>query len=382
VRRGAFVAALVAAALSADALAGDLIVLADGRTIGVQRASDPPGAADFAASNVTIVEETLDGVSYRLAGVPTRQTLSRKEVRRVVHDPAAIPADLAEGASLVGKRAFGEARAKFAAAAKDALAPAWSQAEAAFRLAESYATQGDATNGEKALAAFVQERPRSRFVPEAMRLRARLLVDLGRDDEAKAQHLAAAGILGATEDEALGAKFAAAWIDARAALRSGDAKRAAAAAAAFDELRQTAGGRAPLVSRCVVAIAACGGPTSGLADVVDASDDPFVLAVGHVLVADELRKRAAGKADRAAVESAQERYLKSALLYGDADGASDFVAAAQFHAGETFLELAPDDPAGAAEAKARARREWEDLARRFPKSDWAKRARAALTGLQ
>jgi TolA-binding protein len=380
--RRTFVAAFLTATLCGSASAGDLIVLADGRTVGAQRPSDPPSAADFAASNISISEETLDGVVYRLAGVPTRQTLPRQQVKRVLHDPTAVPADLTEGTALVGKGKFADARARFAAGAKSALAPPWAQAEAAYRLAESYATQGDAAAAERSLAAFAQERPRSRFVPDALRLRARLLFDLGREDEAKAQCDGVAKVLGATEDEALAAKFAVAWIDARTALRSGDAKRLRSAADAFDDLRARAGGRASVLARCAVAKAACGVAVDGLADVVAGSDDPFVLAVGHVVVADALRKRAAEKPDRGLLEDAQERYLRVVLLHADAEDAADFVAAAQFHAGETFLQLAPDEPAASAEAKARARREWDDVVRRFPKSEWAKRARTAAAGLQ
>jgi TolA-binding protein len=375
-------AALVAAALCGDAFAGDLIVLADGRILGAPHPTDPPTAADFAASNISISEETLDGVVYRLAGVPTRQTLPRPQVKRVLHDPTAVPADLSEGLALVGKGKFLDARARFAAGGKNVLSPPWAQVESAYRFAESYAVQGDAQGAERALAQFAQDRPRSRFVPDALRLRARLLFDLGREDEAKAQCEGVAKVLGATEDEALAAKFAAAWMDARAALRSGDAKRMKSAADAFDDLRARAGGRAAALARCAVAKAACGGAVDGLAELVAGSDDPFVLAVGHVVVADALRKRAAEKPDRALLEEAQERYLRVVLLHADAEDASDFVAAAQFHAGETFLQLAADDPASAAEAKARARREWDEVARRYPKSEWAKRARTAAAGLQ
>ncbi len=375
-------AVLVAAALCGQARAGDLVFLAEGRTLGAQHPSDPPTAADFAGSNVTVVEESLDGIGYRLTGVATRQTLARGLVKRVVHDPSTTPPDLAEGLALLAKGQIDPARTKLGVAAKNALSPPWAQSEAAFRLAESYAAQGDAASAERALGAFAQERPRSRLVPDAMRLRARQLVALGRDDDARAQCAALAGLLGATDDEALAAKFDMAWIDARAALQSGDAKRLAASAAAFDELRAKAAGRAAYLARCDVAKAACGGAADGLVELVAASDDPFVLAVGNVVVADALRRRAAEKPDRAALEEAQERYLRVLLMHADADGAADFVAAAQFHAGETFLQLAPDDAAGAAEAKARARREWDDLARRAPRSEWAKRARAAAAGLQ
>lgn len=379
--RRALVPVLVAA-LCGAALAGDVIVLADGRTLGVSPASDPPTAAEFAASNLSVTEENLDGIVYRVPGVSTKQTLPRAQVKRVVHDPASLPADLAEGLSLIASGRFDAARSKLASAARNAASPLWAQSEAAFRRAESYSSEGNLAAAERALASFAQERPRSRWVMDARALRARILLDLGRDDDAKAEYEAASRTLGATEDEALGARFLAAWAAARGALRSGDEARRTEAAKTFEAIRPQGTSRAALALRCDVAKAACGGSADSLAAQVAASDDPFVLAVGQTLLADAAWRRGKEKDDRAAREDAQERYLKVALLYRDAEGALDFVAAAQFHAGELFIELAPADTPAAAEAKARARREWEDLVRRAPRTEWAKKARAALAAMQ
>ena len=213
-------------------------------------------------------------------------------------------------------------------------------------------------------------------------MRARLLLDSGRDEDAKAEYEAAARAQGATEDEVLGARFMSAWTDARAALRSADAASLAAAAKTFADMRPHGGDRAALAARCEVAKAACNGAVDPIIAIVAASEDPFVLAVGHTVIADAQRRRAAETKDRGALEDAQERYLRVSLLYRDAEGAQDFVAAAQFHAGEMFLQLAADDVASAAEAKSRARREWEELVRRTPRSEWAKKAKAALAAQQ
>lgn len=378
--RRALVAALVAA-LCGSALAGDVILLTDGRTLGASQASDPPTAPEFASSNLSVTEENLDGIVYRVPGVATKQTLPRAQVKRVVHDPSSLPADLAEGLSLIAAGRFDTARSKLASAARNSASPLWAQSEAAFRRAESYATEGNLAAAERALAAFAQERPRSRFVIEARGMRARMLLDLGRDDDAKAEYEAASRTLGATEDESLGARFLATWAAARGALRSDDATRKAEAARTFDAIRPQGTSRAELALRCDVAKAACGASLESLAARVAASDDPFVLAVGNTLLADLAWRRGREKNDRAAREEAQERYLKVLLLHRDAEGAVDFVAAAQFHAGELFVELAPADTPGAAEAKARARREWEDLVRRAPRTEWAKKARAALAAM-
>ena len=383
-RRG--LPALLLAAMGAAAHAGDVIVLADGRTIGTPKAADPPEPADFAASNLTITDEQVDGVAYRLAGVPARQTLPRAQVRAVFHDPALVPADLTEGAALIGRGRFDEGRNRLSSVTRNSAAPPWSQCEAAYRRAESFAIAGDAEGAVRGLAAFAQERPKSRYVLDAKRLRARLLWDLGRDSEAKSEHESIAQVAGVSDDEALAARFLAAWIDARPALRSDDAKSAADAAKAFDEIAGKAAAGGPLAQRCAVARSAClaaqGRADESLAALVASSGDPFVLAVGNTLLADALRRRAGEKADRAVLEEAQERYLRVVLLYREADGASDFVAAAWFHAAELFMELKPPDEAGAAEARARARREWEDLARRYPRSEWGKRAKAAAAALQ
>jgi hypothetical protein len=371
-------AAASAAALCGSALAGDVIVLTDGRTLGVSPASDPPTATDFAASNLAVTEENLDGIVYRAAGVATKQTLPRAQVKRVFHDPATMPADLAEGLALIAAGRLDEARSKLASAARNSASPLWAQSEAAFRRAESYASEGALAAAERALASFAQDRSRSRWVLDARGLRARILLDLGRDEDAKAEYEAASRTQGATEDEALGARFLANWAAARGALRSGDTARAADAAKTFDAIRPQGTSRAALALRCDVAKAACGAAVEGLAARVAASGDPFVLAVGHTLLADAASRRGRQTNDRAAREEAQEGYLKVVLLYRDAEGALDFVAAAQFHAGELFIELAPADTPAAALAKARARREWEDLVRRAPRSEWAKKARAAL----
>jgi len=368
----------LAGALSGTAFAGDVIRLADGRALGTPQAADPPSAADFAASGLTVLEENLDGVAYRLAGVATRQTLTRDKVKSVAHDPSSVPAELTEGLALVGKGKFDDGRAKLVAVARNAAVPAWAQAEAAFRHAESYASEGNATSADRALATFELERSRSRFVLDARRMRARLLLDAGRDEDAKAEYDAASRAQGANEDEVLAARFMAAWTGARGALRGADAAERAAAAKTFDEMRPRGGAHPALTARCDVAKAACTGAADAIVAVVAASDDPFVLAVGHTVIADAARRRGAEKKDRAALEDAEERYLRAALLYRDAECAQDFVAAAQFHAGEMFVQLAPEDAAGAAEARSRARREWEDLVRRFPRGEWARKARAAL----
>jgi tetratricopeptide (TPR) repeat protein len=370
------------AAFPCAAFAGDLIVLADGRAVGTQQApADPPTAADFTASNITVTEENVDAVVYRVAGVATRQMVPRAQVARVTHDPATVPPALTAGLAALAEGRFDEGRAKLVDAARSPSTPAWAQAEAAFRRAESYANEGNIATAERALATFAQDRPRSRFVMDALRLRARLLLDLGRDEDAKSVYDAASRTQGASEEEAAQARFLAAWAGARAALRANDPERLAAAAKSFDELRPHGASRPAISARCDVAKAACTGTADGLAPIVAASEDPFVLAVGNTLLGDAARRRGLDKGDRAALEEAQERYLKVALLYRDADGALDFAAQAQFRAGETFLDLAGTDPAAAADAKARARREWEDLVRRAPRTDWAKRAKAALASL-
>lgn len=376
-------AALALAWSAGAAAAGDLIVMADGRVMGASKVADPPRPADFAASQITVTEENVDGIVYRLAGVATKQTLPRAQVRRVLHDPATTPGSLPAGLAALEEGRFDAARERLYEVARSPSAPAWAQAEAAFRRAESYAIEGNAGAAERALAAFAQERSRSRQVLEARPLRARILLELGRDEEARSEYDALARTDGLSAEEAASARFFAAWAGARNAIRTRDATHLAAASRTFAEVASKSAGAKSIADRCAVARAACGGDAEGIASIVAASEDPFVLAVGNVLLADALRERGAAEKDRAALEEAQERYLKTTLLYRDAEGVLDFAASAQFRAGELFLLLAPEDSAAAvAEAKVRARREWEDLLRRAPRTEAAKRAKTALAELR
>ena len=54
------VAAGLALLLAAPAFAGDIIVMKSGRKYGNPKSNVPPSEEDYAASNITIVEESLD----------------------------------------------------------------------------------------------------------------------------------------------------------------------------------------------------------------------------------------------------------------------------------------------------------------------------------
>jgi hypothetical protein len=371
-------------ALAGVAHAGDLVVLSDGRAVGAANAADPPVPADFAASNVTVLEENLTGVVYVQKDAPVHQTLPRAQVRAVLHDPATTPPDLAAARALVASGKLAEARTRWAKLADNIVAPAWARTEALFRRAESFFLADELEAAVRELGTFQQECSRSRFVLDAKRLRAQALAELGRAADARVEFGAAAGLPGVSDEERATLQFLAAWVDVAAALRAGDAR------AAQDALRPVAALRsAPDVQRTAVparcdavraAVLVASGKDADAADaageLVRTANDPFALAVANVVLGDVARRRGS----RADLDEALERYLRTALVHRDAEGASEFVAAAGLRAGDLFLELGAKD-GNAVEAAVRARREWEEVVRRFPRTDGAKRARAALAKL-
>ena len=131
------VAASLALLLATPALAGDIIVLKSGRKYGNAKASDPPADGDFAESNITITEENLDKVVFKIDGVPTPQDVKFDDVDRVYHDPSSIPGGLSRGKRLLESGQFEDAYAVLDEVASDSRAPKWAQAEAAYRMGEA-----------------------------------------------------------------------------------------------------------------------------------------------------------------------------------------------------------------------------------------------------
>ena len=71
-------------------------------------------------------------------------------------------------------------------------------------------------------------------------------------------------------------------------------------------------------------------------------------------------------------------------LYGNTPGAEEWMAESLYRAGMMFDELRPaqaktdEDKAASRMGRARARREWTECVQRYPRSQWAAKARAKL----
>ena len=81
-------------------------------------------------------------------------------------------------------------------------------------------------------------------------------------------------------------------------------------------------------------------------------------------------------------------FLRVVTLYSEDPDADQYTAEAMFHAGELFAELRPTNPTTDEDKEAyrqgrlRALREFDDCARRFPNSSWARRATEARAQLR
>jgi tetratricopeptide (TPR) repeat protein len=375
-------AGLLAALAASPALAGDIIVPISGNPIGNAKAGNPPSEADYAASNIEIVDENLDKVSYRLEGIPTLQSLDTSKVRAIFHDPGTVPADLRTGEALLKRGDLERARAALEKVAK-ADAPGWAKAQAAYLAATTHDDLGEA---EQDLAAFKAAYPRSFWVKQATEERARALLGLDRIADAKGEFESLKSLPGAGEAEQAEASYWSTWIDERVAGQKDDAAGLANAQKGYDALITRLTGKAQfeaLLRRTQVGRASClvglGKAAEARADLeklaVEVKGNPRVLAaIYNKLGAAVLRAAPAG--DREAQRTALKHYLRVVVLYGDETGTDDDCGEAMYNAGLLFRDLRDTGP----DYVQRARREWNECIQRYPGTLWATRSKEALAG--
>lgn len=378
-RRAPVLAFAALVALSAPALAGDLIFTQDGKCTGNPKASFPPAEGDFAASTIEIVEENVDKVSYRLEGIATLQSLDTSKVKALYHDPDSVPLELKKGKQALDRDDFAAAREAFA----KVTSPLWAKAEADWLAASSFLAEGNPGEAEQALAAFKAEHANSRFVPKATEARARALLQLNRVGDAKGEFTSLKSAKGIGEDAALEADYWLAWIDEQVAAAKNDAAGIGAAQRAYEALVTKLSGKTQyesLLRRCQVGRAACLIASGKAQDAKDAleklagetKDARALAGIYNKLGMATLRSATAG--DRAAQKKALLHYLRVVVLYADEPGAEEDCAEAMYQAGFLFRELKDVAP----DYVQRAVREWREVMARYPGSVWATRAKEAL----
>ena len=386
-----FVLCLVASA-AGPALAGDIIQTTDDKMMGNARSQIPPTDADYAASKITVDEENLDKIYYTIEDVPTRQDIAFSKVKKVHHDPGNTPSALLEGRLQLDRANFEEARDSLASVVKDSNAPKWAHAEAAWLIANSSLQSGDLQAADKELGEFRKQFPKSRYVPNAIEARARVLLGLDKVAEAKAEFAALKSIEGLSEDRQLDADFNVIWIDEQVAKRSGDAAALGAVIKAYDTFIAKTSGRAQydVVNRkaqvgkasTLVALGRADDARQILEKVVGESKDMGVLAAGYTALGNAMVRQNTAR-DPKVFEIALKHFLRVVVLYADAN--PDAAAEAQFHAGELFYDLRPtaaDQKEKSVQYFLRARRELQGVVQDYPGSPWAKQASARLATLR
>lgn len=375
-------AACLALVLAAPALAGDIIVNAGGKPQGNTKASVPPAAGDYAGSDWEILEENIDGITYRIGDLPQAQSLPRSNVKAVYHDPSLTPQELTRGEALLDRGDFDAARAALARVDKDPQAQTWAKAQAAFLAAKSYADESKPADAEKAYAQFKQAFPKSWWVVSATEGRARALLSMDKIEDAKTEFASLRKLPGVSEDVAVEADFWLVWIDEQVAVAKNDQAALEAARKAYEALITKLQGKPALealfrrakAGRASVLIAQgkhADAKTDLEKDIKDAKDPRALASLYNKL---GLATWRAAPTDKKELRAALEHFLRVVTLYGTAEGADEDCAEAMYHAGALFKELRDQGP----DWGLRARREWNECTSRFPGSPWARKAKLAL----
>lgn len=390
------VAAGLALLLAAPALAGDIIVLKSGRKYGNAKANVPPTDEDYAGSNISIIEEKLEEVTFRIADVATPQSLKSADIDRIFHDPSTTPSSLQRGQRLLDSGQHEDAYALFEEAAKDDRAPKWAQAEAAYRMAQCLWQAGALDDAANSFDEFLKSNKTSKYVPSATQANARIKLAKGDVAGARAAFEALKKMAGLPEAEALEVDYWIIWIDEQVAVQKNDKGALDKALKGYETLARALKGRAgmeDLYGKCQVGAISCmlglGKYAEGQAEatkIVEESKDALVRAGAHTLLGRAIVLQNAGSNDKAKYKQALLHFLKVVTLYGNEAGAEDWMAESLFRSGELFNELRPaqtstdEQKEEATMARLRARREWQECVQRFPRSQWADKARRALGG--
>jgi len=388
------VAAALAMLLVTPALAGDIIVLKGGRCLGNPASSNPPADGDYAKSNITITEENLDKIVFMMDGVPTPQDTKAGAVDEIFHDPSSTPNSLLRGKQQMDGGQYEDAYASFETVASDGRAPKWARAEAAFRMGEAMWFAGALTDAAKTFDGFLAKWKKSKYVPGATKANARIKLANGDVKGAHTAFLSLKKLPGLPDAEKLEVDYWITWIDEQVASQAKDKPGLEKALKGYQTLAVSLRGRKgmdDLRGKCLVGSASCVVALGRFSEaqaitskLVESNDDPLVRAGAYTLLGRAIVLESAGTGDAAKNKEALLHFLKVITLYGNTPGAEDWMAESLYRAGMMFDELRPaqastdEDKAASRMARMRARREWKECELRFPRSQWAKRARAKL----
>jgi len=388
------VAATLALLLVTPALAGDIIVLKSGRKYGNAKASNPPVDGDYAGSNITITEENLDKVVFKIDGVPTPQDVKAGDVDEVYHDPSTTPTGLLRGKRLLESGQFEDAYAILESVSDDSSAPKWARAEASYRMGEATWYAGALTDAAKTFDAFLSKWSKSKYVPGATKANARIKLANGDVKGARTAFLSLKKLPGLPDIEKLEVDYWITWIDEQVAAQANDKSGLEKALKGYQTLAISLKGRKGMedlrgkglvgAASCIVSLGRFAEAQEITSKLVKSNDDPLVRAGAYTLLGRAIVMESAGTSNAAKNKEALLHFLKVITLYGNTPGAEEWMAESLYRAGTMFDELrpaqtsTPEDKDAARMARMRAVREWRECVQRFPRSGWAKKAQVKL----
>jgi len=359
------------------ALAGDIVQRKDG-TFYPPIAGETPEAGDFSNSNIKVLDADMDEVPYQMTLKDKKLTQKYKasEVMEIWLETSQYPGPWKDAVTALNTGNYADAARAFRSIGDEKRVHPVVRQKALLNAARASAGTGNMAQAAQAYAYVRQVFPRSFYTRAVLRDLTQAWMDAG--DETKA--LEAAGELekvpGATDSDRIEARFLRVTVAYR---RAATARDEGGIRRALDEYRKIAGetaGKPDLSS--VNALARLGQANCALAlgDVKAAKS--LFQEISEITGVDNAALAAAFNGlgecwfrqnDKEGWTEARRMFLRTVVRY--ADGApSEEVARALYFAGDCFQRLQDSE-----DWKDRARRELSECERRFPQSEWARKAR-------
>lgn len=370
-----FVAAAVVLAACSQALGGDFLQKKDGSFSPAIKGTTPV-AADHEASNIQVVDANVNEIKIQMtvSGKQMPQTQKAADVAEIWLEPKDYGGSWKAAMDAYTSGDYKSAAATFKDIGEDAKANAVARQKALLFAARCVREGGSAAQAEAAYAELMKAFPQTFYSAAACKDQSEMWMDVNDGPKARAFAEALLKIPGVSESDQLAARFLKVTVDFREAVAKKDSAGIQKALDAYKAIVQETAGKKDL---------------SGVSQSARAGMANCMLELGNVTEAKgiyvEISERAIEKAVCAAAfnglgdcwyregnfAEARRCFLRTATIY--AEGTSgDLVARALFHAGECFVKLQDS-----ANWKDRARREFSECERRFPKSSWAERAKRA-----
>ncbi len=377
-----FAVAAVLLACAAAARGGDLYQKKDGTfNPPLKGGGSAPVAADYEASNIQILDADSTSVTTQVTlkdKTYPPQKVPSIDVARIFLEPKDIPSLLKEAMDIETGGDHKKSAERFRAIGDEKRYHPVIRQDALLYAARAVAASGKVAEADQAYEALLRAFPQSFHTLLVWKDRSQMWMDAGDMEKAKGAAQKIVENPGASDGDRLEAKFLLVTINFRVAAAAKDQGGIQKALNEYKAIAQETAGKKDLASvnalarvgqgNCLLELGTVGEAKALFLDICERATDKAVCAAGFNGLGECWYR------ETNFVE-ARRCFLRTVVVY--AEGApADQIAKALYYAGDCFGRLLDSD-----DAKDRARRELNECKRRFPTSDWAKKAERALQGL-